>query len=188
MNNYFGPIFLSFNARLIFKSLICAALLIGLISEVHANGRVVEFHELEAGPYAVLVGTIPETPVVGPLHMTMTVTDLKSGEFLLDAQITITGNGPESTTHEIGPVKVQNSIQSPNFYDINTEVSRQGIWTFHILIEANKGQGSTQFLVDVESSSVFIRSLTWVTLVIFFALVSLGVLPFIRKQTRHLKH
>ena len=75
-------------------ALVWAGLASGFPPQAHANGRVAELQKKQAGPYEIALGTIPGTPIVGTLHMTMTVSDLASGAFLLDARVTATGTGP----------------------------------------------------------------------------------------------
>ena len=75
--------------------LVCLAALTLLPSEAWANGRVAQFVRQVAGPYEIALGTVPNQPVVGPLHMTMTVTEVASDEPMLDAEVVVTGVGPE---------------------------------------------------------------------------------------------
>ena len=154
----------------------------GFPSLAHANGRVAELQKKRAGPYEIALGTIPGTPVVGTLHMTMTVSDIASGAFLLDARVAVTGIGPGAQAPEIGPLEAQSNLTSPNFYDVNTSVDRVGAWTFTISISGEQGEAATDFVLDVKSPNPFFRAITWITVVVFFALVVLGLVPFIRQQ------
>ena len=165
-------------------ALVWAGVLIGLPSTAHANGRVTELQKKQAGPYEIALGTIPGTPIVGNLHLTMTVADRASGAFLLDARVSVTGSGPGGQVPEIGPLEAENNPISPNFYDINTTVDRVGFWTFTVSISGDLGEASTDFTLNVETPNPFLRALTWLTVVVFFALVGLGLLPFIRQRGR----
>jgi len=165
-------------------ALVWAGLASGFPPQAHANGRVAELQKKQAGPYEIALGTIPGTPIVGTLHMTMTVSDLASGAFLLDARVTATGTGPGAGAPEIGPLEAQNNPTSPNFYDINTSVDRVGVWTFMISISGELGEATTDFVLDVKSPNPLFRAITWITVAVFFALVVLGLIPFIRQQSR----
>ena len=44
-----------------------------LPANVSANGRAGQFVRQVAGPYEIALGTILDSPVVGALHLTMTI-------------------------------------------------------------------------------------------------------------------
>jgi hypothetical protein len=165
-------------------ALVWAGVLVGLPSTAHANGRVTELQKKQAGPYEIALGTIPATPIVGTLHLTMTVSDRASGAFLLDARVSVTGTGPGGQVPEIGPLEAENNPISPNFYDASTVVDRVGVWTFTVSIGGDLGEASTDFTLSVETPNPLFRALTWITVVVFFALVGLGLLPLIRQRSR----
>ena len=168
--------------------LVCLAALTLLPSEAWANGRVAQFVRQVAGPYEIALGTVPNQPVVGPLHMTMTVTEVASDEPMLDAEVVVTGVGPEPEpgveATDVGPVEAEVGVTSLGFYDVNTSVDRAGAWTFTVDVSAGPGEASTQFAMDVRPDSGAFRVLTWVTVAVFFALVGMGLLPIIRERSR----
>ena len=165
---------------------ICVALLTLIATTssdvVRANGRVARSVTQSAGPYQVSLGTIPATPVVGNLHLTMTVTEVSSQTLVLDAEVMVSGRGPGQTDAEIGPISAQKNLSDLAFYDVNTAVDRVGIWTFAVAVSGAAGAGSTEFTLQVETPSPVFRVLTWVTVVVFFSLVGLGLMPFIRQR------
>ena len=168
--------------------LVCLAALTLLPSEAWANGRVAQFVRQVAGPYEIALGTVPNQPVVGPLHMTMTVTEVASDEPMLDAEVVVTGVGPEPEpgveAADVGPIEADVGVTSLGFYDVNTSVDRAGAWTFTVDVSAGPGEASTQFAIDVRPDSGAFRVLTWVTVAVFFALVGMGLLPIIRERSR----
>ena len=83
-------------------ALVAAAIAAVQAETAFANGRVVRFDRQVAGPYEVALGTIPDSPTLGALHMTLTVTDTKTQAYLLDAAVVVEGTGPESGA-TIGP-------------------------------------------------------------------------------------
>jgi hypothetical protein len=156
----------------------------GHLATASANGRVGELVKRDAGPYEVALGTIPDNPIVGTLHITMTVRDKAADEYVLDADVVITGVGPEGDAIEIGPLSARNSPTSPNFYEVNTEVDRTGVWVFTVTVDGGQGEASAEYPIKVKTASAASKVFTWVTVVMFFALVGLGLFPFIRKRLR----
>lgn len=148
----------------------------------HANGRVGEFVTRVAGPYEIALGTIPDPPVVGSLHLTMTVADSTSRVPILDADVTVTGSGPVSDAVEIGPLETQRSPTTPLFYDVSTSVDRVGTWIFTVSVVGDLGEAATDFALKVETANPAYRVVTWVTIVAFFAVLGLGLLPLLRKR------
>ena len=69
-----------------------------------ANGRVIQFERRIAGPYEIAVGTIPQSPVIGSLHLTMSISDAATDTRILNAEVTVMGRWPESDTIEIRPL------------------------------------------------------------------------------------
>ena len=163
-----------------------ALMALGLIlaSSADANGRVARLITQQAGPYEVALGTIPNRPVVGVLHMTMTISDSSTDTPVLNADVTVVGTGPNVQAAEIGPLKAQNNPTDPVFYDISTTVDRAGIWSFNISVDADAGEGQTEFAIDVQTANPLVKILTWATVVVFLALVALGVMPALRQRRR----
>ena len=161
-----------------------AAVILLLPVTAQANGRVTKFVRQEAGPYEIALGMIPDSPVVGSLHLTMNVLDLSSQTPVLDATVAVTGRGPEAEVAEIGPLTAFNNPTNPAFYGINTEVDRVGIWTFTVAVSGDRGDASTDFLIKVETPNPISKVLTWVTVMVFVALVGFGLYPFLRDRMR----
>ena len=166
--------------------LVLAAVLVATqsLGVTHANGRVARFINRTAGPYEVALGTIPDTPVVGSLHLTMTIAEASSGESMLNAEVTVVGSGPDTEAVEIGPLTAQPNPVDPLFYDINTSVDRVGVWTFTVAVRADPGEGSADSQLKVEKPGALTKYLTWVTVIVFFALIGLGLLPYLRERGR----
>ena len=140
-----------------------------------ANGRVTNFQKKMAGPYEIGLGTIPPSPSVGNLHLALTVTDPATKTPVLDANVEIAGAGPDSTKIEIGPTIAANSAQDPTYYEVNTSVSREGIWVFTTTITDDDGQHSTDFQIEVKNASPITGILTLVVLVAFLVIFGLSL-------------
>ena len=119
--------------------LLLAAAVAAFPQTAHANGRVVRLETLRAGPHEVSVGTVPGTPQIGVFHMTMTIADASTKAVLLDADVRITGVGPEGTENEIGPITATASSRDPSFYEANPSVDREGTWVFTIAVAVRIG-------------------------------------------------
>lgn len=140
-----------------------------------ANGRVTNFQKKMAGPYEIGLGTIPPSPSVGNLHLALTVTDPATESPVLDANVEIVGAGPDSSGIEIGPTIAANSTQDPAYYEVNTSVSREGVWLFTTTITDADGQHSTEFQVEVKNASPITGILTLVVLVAFLIIFGLSL-------------
>ena len=148
----------------------------------HANGRVVEFEVQRAGPYEIAVGTIPETPRVGNLHLTLAVTDALSGMYFLTAGITVTGIGPASEAVEIGPLTALNNPGEPAFYDVSTSVDRVGTWNFTVAVSSDLGEASADFPIEVRGSSPMTGIILLVALLAFLSVTGFSIRIYLRER------
>ena len=151
---------------------------------LYANGRVGQLVRQIAGPYEIALGTIPDRPVVGVLHLTLTVSDAAAEAPILDADVTVAARGPDGDANEIGPLPAQNSARDPVFYDVSTEVDRIGAWTFTVSVSSDLGDASADFVLEVRNPNPILEIFTWVTVVVFVAVIGLAILPFIRGRRR----
>ncbi|MDP6065091.1 MAG: hypothetical protein QGI49_09915 [SAR202 cluster bacterium] len=147
-----------------------------------ANGRVQNFVTQSAGPYTLAIGTIPETPVVGNLHLTISVADESTGAYVLDAEVSVTGAGPRSEVPDLGPIVAEKNPLDPTFYDINTFADRVGAWKFTIDVSGELGDASTEIEIEVTSISPIAGILTIVGLVAFLLVLGLSVRVFLKQQ------
>ena len=155
-----------------------------ILSHAQANGRVVEFQTKTAGPYEIALGTVPNPPIVGALHLTVSVTTVETETPVTDAAITVSGTGPGEDAPKVGPVEASNSPTDPVFYDATTAVDRLGLWTFTVTVDSEPGKASADFVLEVRESNPILKLVTWVTVVVFLALVGLGLYPFVRDRLR----
>ena len=161
-----------------------AAMLAVPLATAHANGRVIVFEDHTAGPYRLAVGTIPENPIVGNLHLTMTITAPPSQDLILDAEVSVSGSGPESEAVEIGPMAAEHNAADPTFYDINTFVDRQGEWRFSVSVNGPRGEGTADFPIEVRTQSPLIGIVTILALVAFLAALGYSLRTFLRERSR----
>ncbi|MXY45293.1 MAG: hypothetical protein F4Y50_14805 [Dehalococcoidia bacterium] len=166
-------------SRRLYEKLLFAAVLVVVVSSfptvAQANGRVTNFQKKITGPYEIGLGTIPPSPSVGNLHLALTVTDPATKAPVLDARVELYGAGPDSTEIEIGPTTAANSAQDPTYYEVNTSVSREGIWLFTTTITDADGEHSADFQVEVKNASPITGILTLVVLVAFLIIFGLSL-------------
>jgi hypothetical protein len=165
-------------------SLMLAVALAAAPAALYANGRVGQLVRQIAGPYEIALGTIPDKPLVGILHLTLTVSDAATKAPILDAEVTVAARGPDGDANEIGPLPARNSARDPAFYDVSTSVDRIGAWTFTVSVSSDLGDASTDFVLEVRNSSPIFEIFTWVTVVVFIAVIGLAMLPFLRGRRR----
>lgn len=171
--------------RLLAVWLIAAAAMLAVpLATAHANGRVIRFESHAAGPYMLSVGTIPENPVVGNLHVTMTITAPPDENLILDAEVSVSGAGPESETVEIGPLRAEHNAADPSYYDVNTFVDRQGEWRFTVSVNGPQGEGTARFPIEVKTQSPLIGIVTITALVAFLAALGYSLRAFLRERNR----
>jgi hypothetical protein len=170
----------------LFLATAAAAVMLVFLSpgKAEANGQVRRFVDQDAGPYVISLGTLPQTPVLGRLHMTMTVVERSSGVFITDAQVTVTGMGPGEEAVEMGPLVASNNSSDPTFYDISTTVDREGTWVFTVGVTSDLGQAATEFAIEVTKASTFMGMVTILALLAFLTVLGLSVRVFLRQQAR----
>ena len=155
----------------------------------HANGRVLRYQTQAAGPYDISLGTIPETPTVGPLHLSVTVTVRSEGGTtpVLDAVVTVEASGPDAAEPEIGPTELANNPIDLSFYETNIEVDRVGTWSFDFDVDSAHGPARARFEVTVQESSPIVGLLTLFVLVALLFVLGLAVRSYLRQRYPRLK-
>ena len=146
-----------------------------------ANGRVVRFDRQVAGPYEVALGTIPDSPTVGALHLTLTVAGTETGTFLLDALVVVEATGPEAAA-AIGPYTAEKNLDDPRFYDVNTVVEVEGAWIVTVRIDASLGEAVAEFPIEVRSPSPIAGVATLLVLLAFLAILGLSLRAYFRER------
>ena len=149
---------------------------------MEANGQVRRFVSQDAGPYTISLGTLPESPVPGSLHLTMTVVERASGAFIMDARVTVTGRGPGEDAPETGALVASNNSIDPTFYDVNTTVDREGTWMFTVEVTGEPGQAAAGFAIQVTEANPFTGIVTILALLAFLTVLGLSVRVFLTQQ------
>ena len=146
-----------------------------------ANGRVVRFDRQVAGPYEVALGTIPDSPTVGALHLTLTVANAGTQAYLIDAVVVVEGTGPDDGA-VIGPFTAEKNLDDPRFYDVNTVVEAEGAWTVTVTIDASLGEAVAEFPLDVRSPSPIAGVATLLVLLAFLTILGVSLRAYFRER------
>ena len=170
--------------RLASVLLAAAVLLVAAAQQVSANGRVLSFDRQQAGPYRVSLGTIPNTPVVGNIHLTVTVEDSATDEYVLDASVVVIGEGPGDNPIELGPIVADRSLREPTYYEVNTSVDALGQWDFTVLIDAVPGQAETTFTLEVVEANPLGGIAILAVLLGLVTVLGLSVRAYFRQRKR----
>ena len=172
---------MSRSLRIALPALAAAAALAIQINMAFGNGRVIRFDRQIAGPYEVALGTVPDSPSVGALHITLTIADVSTQEYLLDAVVVVEGAGPESGA-AIGPFRAEKNLDDPRFYDVNTAVDVEGGWLVTVRIDASLGEAVAEFPIEVRSSSPIAGVATLLVLLAFLTILGLSLRAYLGER------
>jgi len=140
------------------------------------NGRVVSFESKVTGPYEIAFGTIPGNPSVGNLHITISITEVASNTLVTGATVTVSGMPPpEFESDKVGPIYAITNLNDPTFYDVNTVVDQEGIWTFTTTVKNIGKQYTADFEVTVKNASPIAGIVTLMTLTAFLVVLGLAI-------------
>ncbi len=128
--------------------LLLAVFLIGLRSAV-AHERTVEIFRGQDGRFEVVIAALPERPVVGTVHFSITPVDAASGALIPDADVTLTvRRGPAERPIRARAVNTPAALQ---YYDANITFASSGEWTAVVEVRSdNLGDATveTSFRID----------------------------------------
>ena len=147
----------------------------GWASEAEGNGRVTKYISRTAGPYEVSLGTAPPDPRVGPLHLTVRLTEANSAEAIIGADVTVAGRGPGASEAEIGPLPTSTFASTPEDYDLDVELDREGTWVFIVDVDAELGEATAEFPLDVTRTSPWLGLLTLSLAIVLLLIVGLSM-------------
>ena len=147
-----------------------------------ANGRVVRFDRQMAGPYEIAMGTIPDSPTVGNLHLTFTLADAETKEYIVDARVTVEGKQMIGDGTDTGLVEAVKNRTDPIYYDVNTFVDREGGWVFTVAVDALLGEAQTEFRVEVRNLSPVTGMATLLTLLAFLVVLGLSLRAYLSER------
>ena len=153
----------------------------------YANGRVLDYQIKDAEPYQIGFGSVPNPPRVGAIHVSVTVSALKTENPIQDPEVLIQAFGPNVEGDITAPIQAVRQSSLESIYEANTDVDSVGPWTFMVTVRSGLGDSSANFVLDVQPSNPFLSIMSWVTVTIFVALVVLGIYPLIASRMARLK-
>lgn len=133
-----------------------------------------------AEPYEISLGTVPEPPLVGPVHFSVKLVDSANNIPISNATLNITGTGPGDNRPSVRSTEISNNPLDPDYYDTRMVLDRAGKWTFTVSVSHKIGSASAKFPLDVKNPNPVIGI---ATLVVFISL--LGIIGFSSRM--HLK-
>lgn len=115
-------------------------------ARAHGDGTEI-FREVD-GPFVIALRILPLQPLVGKLHITVTVDLLETGEPVEDARVRVTGRHQEGAGEAIFSPAL-NIPTERHFYDANFDLVDAGIWDFEVEVESDAGTGSVEAPVSI---------------------------------------
>lgn len=132
-----------------------------------------------AGPYELLLGTIPDPPIVGEAILILQVADPDTGARVLNTQVEaiLAGPGGPAPTIPFGP-----DSYDPTLYEANATLDAEGAWTFTINVSGADGGGSATFDYEVKSASPIAGIITLATLLALLTILGLSMRAFLKQR------
>ena len=152
-----------------------------LTGHIYANGAATHFKQQIAGPYEVSLATTPRNPSVGPIHLTVMVTDASSKRFITNAEISLTGKPPKPYENALKNIETERDALYPNIYDATTSVEYSGVWAFVINVDGDLGKASAEFYVEIFKTDVASGIATLGTLLILVSILGIAIRAHFRK-------
>lgn len=136
----------------------------------------------KAGPYELQVSILPGIPKVGNLHLSILVKNVEAGTTITDATVTVEATGPAGATN-LNPVKATNTLQSPQFYDLDMNLDKEGRWTLIVVTDSALGKASLGLSLEVSPSGGF--NMLWIAVGVVASLtLGFGVWDRIHSRRR----
>ena len=155
--------------------------------------------QAQAGPYALLLGTIPDPPIVGEAILILQVADPNTGVRVLDAVVSAASVGPEGTD---APITFGPDSYDPTLYEARAVLENAGPWQITITVSGagcrvaaprdelspvrapgdDICSGSATFTYDVKRASPVAGLITLATLLAFVTILGLSMRAFLRQR------
>ena len=145
----------SLGSTMAILAIVPLALLIAAVTPrtSYANGDTVEIFRGRGGPYEIAVGILPEEPVVGTVHFSVTPRDAETAQPVTDARVAIVALDQHGEpTYQARAV---NTPASPAYYDTNVTFEAPGEWTLQVDVHSEKlGDGTVMVPLHVGEQSL----------------------------------
>ena len=147
----------------------------------HGGGFQLTRREI-AGPYELVLGTIPDPLVVGEAILILSVANPDTGARVLNANVTVTPEGPASAN--AAPLIASPDSYDSTLYEARAELDAEGRWMFTIDVSGQAGTGSASFAYDVKKLSPIAGLITLAALMAFLTILGLSIRAFIKDRTK----
>lgn len=124
-------------------------------AKVDANGFTVPVAKGISGPYEYLVGIWPPEPVVGRLHMAISLTSAKIP--VTDAEVLVTGSVGAT---QGDPAPAFSYFLHPWSYELDMVLDEPGTWDFEIEIVSPLGGAAIEIVLEVGSGEGSVEQTT----------------------------
>ena len=151
------------------------ALMIGVMillfvgsDSISAQSDTVEIFRGKEGPYEAIVGIVPNPPMVGTVHIAVTLVDAETSLPATKASVTIIADNDRG--QPTFQVRALNAPSSPETYRGNITFDRAGEWSLRIRVESEGLERATlrvPLLLQGEAlTSGMAGTLLWVLVVL----------------------
>ena len=133
----------------------------------------------QAGPYELLLGSIPNPPIVGEAVLILQVADPDTGVSVPNADVRAVSTGPEGPGV---PLTFGPDSYDPTLYEARSVLEAEGPWEVIITVSGEDGSGSALFTYDVKRASPIAGIITLATLLAFVTILGLSMRAFLKQR------
>ena len=135
--------------------------------------------QAQAGPYELLLGTIPDPPLVGEAILILQVADPDTGVRVPNVDVRAAPAGPDGpgVLLAFGP-----DSYDPTLYEARAVLENEGPWEVTITVSGEDGSGSALFTYDVKRASPVAGIITLATLLAFVTILGLSMRAFLKQR------
>ena len=135
--------------------------------------------QAQAGPYELLLGTIPDPPIVGEAILILQVADPDTGVRVQNVVVTAAPSGSDGPG---APLMFGPDSYDPTLYEARAVLENDGPWEVTITVSGEDGSGSALFTYDVKSASPIAGLITLATLLAFVTILGLSMRAFLKQR------
>ena len=135
--------------------------------------------QAQAGPYDLLLGTIPDPPIVGEAILILQVADPDTGARVQNAVVTAAPTGADGPG---APLMFGPDSYDPTLYEARAILENDGPWEITITVSGEEGSGSALFTYDVKRASPIAGLITLATLLAFVTILGLSMRAFLKQR------
>ena len=135
--------------------------------------------QAQAGPYELLLGTIPDPPIVGEAILILQVADPDTGARVQDVVVSAV---PISSAGQGAPLMFGPDSYDPTLYEARAFLENEGPWEVTITVSGEDGSGSALFTYDVKRASPIAGLITLATLLAFVTILGLAMRAFLKQR------